>query len=88
MEASYWYPEPYFQRTLQLATGDGSVQPLKIKGTFRSRECSGFCVDATGQVLPHGICRACCRIPQIAAFQKRAIRWAVGSDSHQCTNLQ
>ena len=88
MEASEYYPEPYFQRTLKLACGDGSARPLVIKGTFRSRECSGFCVDATGQTLPHGICTACRRIPKIAAFQKRALRWAVGGDSHQRTNFK
>ena len=88
MEASEYYPEPYFRRTLQLASGDGSARPLEIKGTFRSRECSGFCVDATGQVLLHGICTACRRIPKIAAFQKRALRWAAGGDSHQRTNFQ
>ena len=78
-EESTYYPEPHFQRTLQLATGDGGTRSLEIKGTFRSRECSGFCVDAMGHVLPYGICAACRRIPKIPAFQKRALRWAAGA---------
>ena len=76
---SPYYPEPYFRRTIQLADGSGGTQPLEIKGTFRSRECTGFCVDASGHVQPFGMCAACRRIPKAPAFQKRALRWANGA---------
>ena len=87
-DASDYFPEPYFRRTLKLATGNGGSQSLEVKGTFRSRLCSGFCVDAFGHVLPHGICTECRRVPKIAAFQKRALRWAGGESSRNSTKFE